>query len=333
MKYYFFTKGDKTVPSSRYRAYYLAETLVSRGYEAVVIPVTDYSLGAFFRYLKILVGITRNDVVYLQRPVYNKYFFLAFLVAWLMGRQFIFDIDDAIYEHTPFRTKFFTRFADFVTCGSEKVCEWARTYNKRSYVLTNGLPLSIYTPAEVSNDPSGTPVIGWIGSHPHLFIEVIVPALHALVKKGYTFEIRVIGAMGDRTTEQMLEGIPNTKIIDSLNWADPTEAVREIKMFTIGIMPLRNNSWDQMKHFKALEYMACGVPVVASDNVAVRSILETSDAGFVAASTEDWVSHLSRLLDDAVLRKTLGTRGRKTVEENYSTEATVDRLLNILMKK
>ncbi|PIR84920.1 hypothetical protein COU16_00165 [Candidatus Kaiserbacteria bacterium CG10_big_fil_rev_8_21_14_0_10_47_16] len=60
MKFYFFVKGDKTVPSSRYRAYYIAETLLSRGHEAVVIPVTDYSFGAFFRYFKILVSITRN---------------------------------------------------------------------------------------------------------------------------------------------------------------------------------------------------------------------------------------------------------------------------------
>src|SRR3989344_972574 len=100
MKFHFFTKGDKSVPSSRYRAYYIAESLVKLGHDATVTPVSDYTHSAFFRYLRTLLGLSREDVLYLQRPVLNTHFVMAVIIARFFGRRFIFDFDDAVYEHS-----------------------------------------------------------------------------------------------------------------------------------------------------------------------------------------------------------------------------------------
>jgi len=331
MKFHFFSKGEKHIPSSRYRAYYLAEALIELGHEAVVTPVTDLSFGALPRYLNMFFSLPQSDVVYLQRPIYNKYFFVAFFIAWLFGRRFIFDFDDAVYKHTLFRTAFFTRYAALVTCGSEKIREWALKHNPKSFTLANSIPLSIYTMR--ANEPAGRPVIGWIGTKPHLVMTSAIPALHELVAHGRDFELKIIGTMGDRTIEKSLEGIPNVTIIDSLNWADPREAVREIQSFTIGIMPLGTDAWDQVRYFKALEYMACGVPTVASSATTVRSILEDSGAGLVASSTEEWVAHLLRLLDDPALRMRLGARGRAAIEQEYSNKAIAQKLVALVLEQ
>jgi glycosyltransferase involved in cell wall biosynthesis len=289
------------------------------------MPASDRSVSGFFTYLKILLKVKREDVVYLQRTVYNKYFILALLLSRVCGVHFIFDIDDAVYEHSPTKTKLLTWGADFVTCGSTKIQDWCLRYNKKSYVLTNSIPLAIYTPRtqEIVED---IPTIGWIGTLPEVYVVPAVEALRTLVSNGQQFKLRIIGAMGNPAIGILLKGFPNLTIIDSLNWADPQEAVEEIKKFTIGIMPLTDSDWDQVKYFKALEYMACSVPIVASNGSTVREILLKHKCGFVAEDTGAWVHHLTMLLENPALRHEMGERGRAAIEAEYAIEATVEKL-------
>lgn len=328
MKFYFFTKGDKNIPSSRYRAFYIAEVLNTSGYEAVVIPAIDHSIKGFFKYLKILLKIRSNDVIYLQRTIYNKYFLLALLIARISGRHFIFDIDDAVYEHSELKTRLLTKYADFVTCGSEKIKQWTDQYNKNSYILTNSIPLSVYT--ERLDEPDGIPVIGWIGTMPERFIIPAIPALEKLASCGINFNLKIIGAMGNPKIKNLLRNMPNVTVIDSLNWSDPSEAVTEIKTFTVGIMPLTSSEWDQVKYFKALEYMACNVPVVATAGSAVRKIIEEAGCGFVVSNTTEWVEKISLLINDKSLRVEMGTKGRLAIESSYSVNASVTELLSLV---
>ena len=328
MKFVFFTKGDKTVPSSRYRAYYVAEALIELGHEVTVIPTANYSLTASLHYLRTLLSLPAESVVYLQRPVLNRHFVLAAAAARLLGRHFIFDFDDAVYEHSLWQTRLLVSLADFVTCGSKRVQNWALKYNKKSFVLLNSIPLFVYAPRPIAKQEP--PVIGWIGSLPHVFLKSAVPALKELARQKREFGVRIIGAMGNREVVELLDGVPNVTVVDSLNWADPTEAVKEISQFSIGIMPLSDSPWDQVKYFKALEYMACGVPVVASSGETVQEIIERSKAGLVASSTEEWVEHLSKLLDSPSLRDEMGRRGRATILAEYSLEVTTRRFLTLV---
>lgn len=328
MRFHFFVQGDKRVPSSRYRVYYVADALVALGHEATVTVVADTSRSLLFRYLWMLLKIPRKDTVFLHRPVLNTTFVLSAIAARFLGRRFIFDFDDAVYEHSFWQTMMLTRLADMVMCGSEKIREWALLHNKNSFVLVDGIPLSVY--AKRTSEPAGVPVIGWIGSKPHIHMPPVIPALRELAMQGREFNLRIIGAMGNREIERLLEGVPNVTVIDSLNWADPTEAVREIQSFTVGIMPLRTDPWDQVKYFKALEYMACGVPVAASSGDTVRAIITKAESGLVAPSTEDWVANLSKLLDDHSLRADMGRKGHEAIVREYSTETVAKQLLTYM---
>jgi len=328
MRFFFFTKADKNIPSSRYRAYYIAEELQKLGYQVQVMPASDRTLKGFLHYCRVMLGMKRDDVLYLQRTVYNKFFLLALCIAWICGKRFIFDIDDAVYEHSRLKTELLTRGAEFVTCGSQKIREWTIKRNKRSFVLTNSIPLEIYTPR--NEEPTGLPVIGWIGTLPEVFMRPSIEGVKALAASGKEFELKVIGAMGNPEIRSLLAGVPHLTIIDSLNWSDPREAVREIKTFTIGIMPLSDSPWDQVKYFKALEYMACSVPVVASPGVTVKAILEKFQCGEIAGSTDEWVSKLTQLLDDAPLRKRMGEKGRLGVESTYSVNAITQQFLSYI---
>jgi glycosyltransferase involved in cell wall biosynthesis len=122
----------------------------------------------------------------------------------------------------------------------------------------------------------------------------------------------------------------NVEIIDSLDWSNPSEAVEEIKKFSIGIMPLTNSKWDQVKYFKVLEYMACGVPVVASPGKTAQAIIKESNCGLVASNTEDWIEALTLLLENPDLRDKMGKSGRAAIENDFAIKATAELLLNYI---
>jgi glycosyltransferase involved in cell wall biosynthesis len=52
--------------------------------------------------------------------------------------------------------------------------------------------------------------------------------------------------------------------------------------------------------------------------------------GFLARSTEEWVSYLDLLLEDGALRERLARAGRVTVEERYSLKSQAPRLADVL---
>jgi len=85
------------------------------------------------------------------------------------------------------------------------------------------------------------------------------------------------------------------------------------------VYPLADDEWSKGKcGFKAIEFMACGVPVVASAVGVNRTIVQDGANGFLAGSEDEWVEKLSRLLSDAALRRRLADAGRRTIEEGYS---------------
>jgi glycosyltransferase involved in cell wall biosynthesis len=73
--------------------------------------------------------------------------------------------------------------------------------------------------------------------------------------------------------------------------------------------------------------MSLEIPAVMSPVGVNKDIVQDGLNGFLAESTEEWVDKLSRLIDDAPLRRQLGKAGRKTVEERFSIYSQRDRYL------
>ena len=96
----------------------------------------------------------------------------------------------------------------------------------------------------------------------------------------------------------------------------------EVQLFNtcdIGVYPLRDDEWSRGKcGFKAIEFMACGVPVVAAAVGVNREIVQDGENGFLASSEDEWIDKLGRLLASRELRRRFGENGRRTVEARYS---------------
>jgi len=84
-------------------------------------------------------------------------------------------------------------------------------------------------------------------------------------------------------------------------------------------MPLTDSEWARGKcAFKMLQYMAAGIPVVASPVGMNAEILASSSVGLAAQNNEQWVESLSTLLESPETAESMGENGRQLVEKKYS---------------
>lgn len=79
---------------------------------------------------------------------------------------------------------------------------------------------------------------------------------------------------------------------------------------------------------KAFEYMAAGLPIVASNRAVLREVLEEEANALFCRHDEvaDWIGALARLRDDPGLRARLGRAGRRDLCTRYSWRARAAQL-------
>jgi glycosyltransferase involved in cell wall biosynthesis len=95
----------------------------------------------------------------------------------------------------------------------------------------------------------------------------------------------------------------------------------------IGIMPLQDNEWARGKcGLKLLQYMAVGLPAIASPVGVNLDIVLDGANGFLASSEAEWRAKLIRLCNDEELRTKIGRAARQTVVDHYSLMAWTPKL-------
>lgn len=159
-------------------------------------------------------------------------------------------------------------------------------------------------------EADGCPRIGWIGV-PSTWAGYIKPKQEMLVELAcqHGAMLRLVGA-----------GIDGEGQIESLPWTEASES-RLIQGMNIGLMPLDDSLWSRGKcGYKLIQYMACGLPVVASPVGVNVEIVEDGVTGFLASSDAEWRTAIARLLADPPLRRRMGQAGRRRVEERYSLQ-------------
>jgi glycosyltransferase involved in cell wall biosynthesis len=119
--------------------------------------------------------------------------------------------------------------------------------------------------------------------------------------------------------------------MEAIAWTAENE-VPILQRFDIGIYPLPlDNDWVLGKSgLKALQYMAVGVPVIATAIGANYRIIQDGVTGFLVKTPEEWIAKLEYLIDHPEIRKSVGSAGRKNVEDNYSLDVNAPVYLNIL---
>jgi len=99
----------------------------------------------------------------------------------------------------------------------------------------------------------------------------------------------------------------------------------------VGLIPWQHSLQTQkmVNPNKVFEYMACGVPLVASDLPSLQYILEQSQAGLVAKADDaaDHAAAIRRLLDDPELAGQLAANGRQYVYATHNWAREGEKLI------
>lgn len=278
------------------------------------------------KHLASLRDLSRFDVVFLYREMLPIGPAIVERLLALRGRPpIIFDFDDAIFLPSvseanrpiaalkqPRKVATIIRHSDRVIAGNEYLASYARRFNDAVTVIPTVVDTTKFVPRAVSNNGSTRPepVVGWIGSPTTAsYLRGLVPILQH-VHRTQPFRLRVSGA-GEPIDAPDLS-------VEQPAWS----LLGEIALFNtcdIGVYPLADDDWARGKcGFKAIEFMACGVPVVAAAVGVNREIIVDGVNGFLASTDAEWIDKLGRLLSDPALRRRLGDAGRRTIEDRYS---------------
>lgn len=324
MKALFLIQG-RQVAASRYRALQYIPGLSLKGLssEARRFPRGLLELPA------ACAAARDADVLFLQRkqlgPVARA------CLRWSAPRL-VYDFDDALWvrssRHADNRSRTrrarFRRMAamaDEVVAGNSYLAEQAARFNPRVTVIPSPVDTSRYRVRPEAFDPRSV-TVGWIGAHASIhYLERLRASLLEAHRRDGRLRLKVVC--------DVFPDFPPLPV-ERTAWSEETEAA-DIASMDLGIMPLTDDEWSRGKcGLKALQYMAAGVPVVATPVGINADIVEDGVNGFWARSPEEWVERVLCLAADPGLRRRMGLAGRRTVEARYSLDACLPLLERVL---
>lgn len=333
MRLLFHLCGNRGKASSRVRGYWIAEELEALGHETT-LRVTSGKAG----YLAFARAIPAHDAVIFQKT-YSRYDLWLAALARRLGKRVLFDIDDApsrsLSGPTMARAARMMRSADAVMAGSGALAELAREAGARAvHLVPSGVRLANYRRIAPRTAPDRV-CLGWLGNGAHYaddLIGVLREPLAALAQRR-PLRLRLVGACGEDRLHDAFGGIPGltAELIDQVDWARPAAVAEAIAPFDIGLYPLKPGPFNDFKcGFKALEYMASGLPVVASRVAVNAEIVETGETGLLADGPDEWEAALETLCRDDALRARMGAAGYDRVVARFSTERIARQVAQIV---
>ena len=341
MKVLVFTKYPRMGASSRLRTLQYLPILEQQGFEFTVHSIFDESylknlynngsrsrlaiLKYYSKRLLTLPSVYRYDLIWIEYELFPYLPAIAERVLALIGKKYVVDYDDAIFHNydlanNPILRRFLAKKIDTVmanaSCviaGNAYLAERAQVADaKRIELVPTVVDHARYVPLKKTEDSKK--VIGWIGSpSTQKYVLDIKQALRTVCEH-HSARLLLVGA-----TQDIVDQLPDIQV-EVVPWSEDSE-VEWIQKMDIGIMPLPDGPWEKGKcGYKLIQYMACGVPVIASA-VGVNSyIINSSKCGYLAESEEQWANSLEALLSSAEQREIFGKAGRKAVKEIYSLQ-------------
>lgn len=346
----FLTKYARNGASSRYRTLQYLPYLENAGFRCEIAPLFDqaylefkYRTGkaaisdlvrALIRRLLTLFTVKRYDLLVIEKELF------PYCPAWIealldkIGCPYVVDYDDALFHQYDMHRKrairslygkkisSVMRHASLVIAGNQYLAQYAQKAGaKKIEILPTVVDLSRYSSSALARPREHVFTVGWIGSpSTSKYLITIASALREVCSGGAGRLLLIGSGPVD------LPGVD----VECVPWSEASE-VDLIHRCDVGVMPLLDSPWERGKcGLKLVQYMACGLPVVASPVGINRSIVDHGGNGFLAADAAEWEHALRSLKNDESLRRALGKAGRAKVEKLYSLQVAAPVLVSLL---
>ena len=355
-----FSRYLNTQASTRMRFNLFEPALLASGFQVSIFPIiAEFTIGgkvnSFLSALNLLKSRI-NSIINVQRKLANTppdtlihvhleffpwipYWLEKLLLSLAEKKHFSVELDDAWFHRYDNHSLRIVRWvlgkkidkvmrdATCVIAGNAYIANRARAAGAKcveivpTVVDTDKYKIAKPNFTEFQNEALNTlPVIGWIGSPSTTkFLLTIEQAIHTLNNK----QIARFVAFGADANQLM--GLPITVI----PWNENAE-ISTLYGFDIGIMPLADSMFERGKcGYKLIQYMACGLPVVASPVGVNIELVHNNESGYLAKNADEWVHYLTLLCQDEVLRNKFGNIGLQHAIDNYSLKVTAPKVVAI----
>jgi glycosyltransferase involved in cell wall biosynthesis len=341
---------ERTAPGQRLKYEQYFDYLQEYGYETTVSPfITEKFQSIIYKKGYIVQKIFWTLIGYLKRiydlsriPLYDGVYVFLYVTPFgppffesimrHLAKKYIYDIDDMVFlgqksNVNPIaywlkgkkKMGYLMKHAAHVITCTPYLNEYAKKYNKNTTDISSTIKTDIYLPVNnYKNDH--TIILGWSGSHStSQYLYLLEDTLKNLSKK-HTFKLLVIG-----DDQFDIAGVN----VESIQWSEKSE-VEDLQRIDIGLYPLPDDPWVYGKSsLKALQYMALGIPTIATGIGTTHRVIEDGNSGFLVQNNKEWLEKLELLITDSELRKKIGEKARIRVKKFYSVKVNAPTYLSI----
>ncbi|WP_419192630.1 glycosyltransferase family 4 protein [Kolteria novifilia] len=303
--------------SARYRVAQYARHLEASGFRLRMEPLAEGAVARWRQFCR-----PRHDqIVLLQRKLLPLW---QLLLLRKSTRALIYDFDDAVFFRDSYhrrgphsltraiRFRATVNVADQILAGNSYLAATAGRLSSPEKVTVVPTCVDPSRYGMASHEHRGPACLVWIGSASTL--KALNRSKPILERIGASFPGTILRVICDTFPE--FEHLR----VEQQPWSSATETA-QLRSADIGISMLPDDLWSRGKcGLKVLQYMAAGLPVIASP-VGVHREIIGQGTGFLPTCEQEWVDHLSELIDNRDLRGAMGREGRQRIEQSFNVDA------------
>lgn len=284
------------------------------------------------RFLRILIKRNDIDIVYTNTSVV----FVGAITAKLMNKKSIWHIREIIANKVERKvvSTIVNMFSDIIIANSKATGDAITSNARKMKIIYNtinttniDLPDNKKNQVEKLRIGMAGRINRWKGQ------KLFVDAASMILSKRPNIEFLIAGNayQGEEILEKQLKSYIEEKGLKG-----------NVKM--LGLVEDMNSFYNQINIFVlpsiqpepfglvVLEAMARSIPVVATNHGGPTEIITDGLTGFLVDynSAEEMSNTIIRLIDDPKLRNEIGANGRINQKDNFSTEAYVEKIHNII---
>lgn len=338
-------KGD----TRRYRALHLVEQLRLCGIAAEFLHLTDPNFQQ--------IVLQPWKIIFFHRVPYRQYMIQLIEQLNQRGTLLISDFDDLIFDPSVFQFINSPDFADSirsnlyietmqriramldkthgVMSSTSYLAEQIRRLDKPVWVHRNAFSLEmleITTRVKTAKPPTNEAdkiVIGYASGTPthNRDFEMVSPAIKRVMTLYPQVELHLLGPLDPGNDwGELRQRIQRFKLVP---WRKLPELLANLD---INLAPLVvDNPFAQSKsEIKYMEAGMLGIPTIASPTDAFCHAIRQGINGFTAATEDEWVAHLSALIENHSMRNEIGEAAFRTVMRAYHPETRAIQLALLL---
>lgn len=297
-----------------------------------------YTIVGYLRRFRDLFRIFSFDVVYIHLWVTP---FGPPIFEWMvkkLAKKVVYDIDDMVFlghaseANKKIKTLKGTQKMIFLVKNSHHVItctpmldQFARKYNQNTTDISSTINTNVYIP-KTSYELNNPIIIGWSGSHSTSpYLKILEPVFIRLLDENIVFKVLVIGNKNFSFNDSRIS-------IEAIDWNLLTE-VDDLKKIDIGVYPLPDEPWVYGKSgLKALQYMALGIPTIATAIGANYRIIDDGVDGFLIKDNDiqRWCDVIYQLIQNKDLREKIGHNAAKKIDKEFSVKANANKYINVM---